>query len=93
VYGPLGDLLWKPDLGLNEQTLEINTWICPAFHHEMVLRDEIWFASTLQPKINEFWFDIEKAKLGEFTVPESSRKKKDTKCEIVDSEPEQSGNA
>ena len=88
VYGPLGDLLWKPDLGLNEQTLEINTWICPAFHHEMVLRDEAWFASTLQPKINEFWADIEKAKAGEFTVPESSRKKKEQKYEIVDSEPE-----
>ena len=87
VYGPLGDLLWKPNLGLNEQTLEINTWICPAFHHEMVLRDEAWFASTLQPKINEFWADIEKAKLGEFTVPESSRKK-EIKCEIVDSDSE-----
>jgi hypothetical protein len=88
VYGPLGDLLWKPDLGLNEQTLEINTWICPAFHHEMVLRDEAWFASTLQPKINEFWSDIEKAKAGEFAVPESSRKKKEQKCEIVDSDTE-----
>ena len=94
VYGPLGDLAWKPDLGLNEQTLEINTWICPAFHHEMVLRDEAWFSSTLQPKINEFWLDIEKAKAGEFAVPESSRKKKESKCEIVDSEPElESGNA
>ena len=93
VYGPLGDLQWKPDLGLNEQTLEINTWICPAFHHEMVLRDEAWFTSTLQPKINEFWADIEKAKAGEFTVPESSRKKKESKCEIVDSEPEESGDA
>ena len=88
VYGPLGDLSWKPDLGLNEQTLEINTWICPAFHHEMVLRDEVWFTSVLQPKINEFWSDIEKAKAGEFVVPESSRKKKESKCEIVDSEPE-----
>ena len=89
VYGPLGDLTWKPDLGLNEQTLEINTWICPAFHHEMVLRDETWFTSTLQPKINEFWADVEKAKAGEFTVPESSRKKKESKCEIVDSDSEQ----
>lgn len=88
VYGPLGDLLWKPDLNLNEQTLEINTWICPAFHHEMVLRDEAWFSSTLQPKIDAFWLDIEKAKAGEFAVPESSRKKKVAVCEIVDSEPE-----
>ena len=54
----------------------------------MVLRDEAWFTSTLQPKINEFWSDIEKAKAGEFVVPESSRKKKEQKCEIVDSDSE-----
>jgi hypothetical protein len=51
------------------------------------LRDEVWFAS-LKPKIDEFWADVEKAKLGEFTVPESTRKKKEVVCEIVDSEPE-----
>ena len=87
IYGPVGDLKWKPDLGLNEQTMETNMWVCPSFHHETVLRDEVWFAS-LKPKIDEFWADVEKAKLGEFTVPESTRKKKEVVCEIVDSEPE-----
>jgi hypothetical protein len=87
IYGPVGDLAWKPDLGLNEQTMETNMWVCPAFHHETVLRDEIWFAS-LKPKIDEFWSDVEKAKQGLFTVPESTRKKKEVVCEIVDSEPE-----
>lgn len=87
AYGPVGDLKWKPDLGLNEQTLEINTWVCPKFHHETVLRDEIWF-SNIMPKINEFWADIERAKQGDFSVPESSRKKKDVVCAIVDSDPE-----
>jgi hypothetical protein len=38
--------------------------------------------------LEEFWQDVEKAKKGEFTLPESSRKKKDVVCEIVDSEPE-----
>ena len=87
VYGPVGDLAWTPDLGLNEQTLQLNTWICSAFHHERVLRDEGWF-NALWPKLESFWLDVEKAKKGEFQLPESSRKKKDVVCEIVDSEPE-----
>jgi len=87
VYGPVGDLDWKPDLGLNEQTLQLNTWSCTGLHHERVLRDAAWFG-TLWPKLEEFWTDVGRAKAGEFTLPESSRKKKDTVCEIVDSEPE-----
>ena len=88
VYGPIGDLDWKPILGLNEQTLELNTWKCEALHHERVQRDQAWFASLL-PKLEEFWIDVEKAKIGEFTLPESSRKKKDVACLIVDEEPDQ----
>jgi hypothetical protein len=87
VYGPVGDMDWTPDLGLNEQTLEVNTWVCRGLHHERVMRDAAWFAG-LWPKLEEFWADVEKAKRGEFTLPESTRKKKDTVCEIVDSEPE-----
>jgi hypothetical protein len=83
LYGPLGNIEWKPDLGLNERILELNTWICENIHHERVYRDEAWFAS-LKPKLDEFWIDIEKAKLGEFILPESSRKKKDIPCMIVD---------
>jgi len=83
VYGPLGDLNWIPDLGLNEKTLEINSWACENIHHERVHRDEAWFAS-LMPKIEEFWLDIEKAKKGEFVLPESSRKKKEAVCMIDD---------
>lgn len=83
VYGPLGDLNWIPDLGLNEKTMEINSWACEKIHHERVHRDEAWFAS-LMPKIEEFWLDIEKAKRGEFILPESSRKKKEAICMIAD---------
>ena len=82
AYGPIGDLEWIPDLGLNEKTLEINSWVCEKIHHERVHRDEAWFAS-LMPKIEEFWLDIEKAKKGEFILPESSRKKK-VVCMIED---------
>lgn len=88
VYGPLYDLDWKPELGLNEKVLEINQWVCDKIHHERVYRDEAWFAS-LMPKIEEFWSDVEKSKLGEFILPESSRKKKEVACLIQDdSEPE-----
>ena len=92
IYGPINNLEWKPDLGLNEQTLEINTWTCDEMHHETVLRDQVWFGN-LWPKLNEFWSDVEKAKRGEFTLPESSRKKKDIVCEIVDSDHEPQGEA
>lgn len=85
VYGPIGDMEWKPTLGLNERTLELNTWKCEAFHHERVQRDEAWFASLL-PKLEEFWQDVEKAKVGDFTLPESSRKKKEIACLIVEDE-------
>ena len=87
IYGPLNDMTWTPDLGLNEQLLELNTWACDNMHHETVLRDKVWFAN-LTPKLNEFWSDIEKAKLGEFVIPESTRKKKEAVCEIVDSDHE-----
>jgi hypothetical protein len=86
LYGPVGDMDWKPDLGLNECVLETNTWKCEKIHHVRVYRDVAWFAS-LKPKLDDFWADIEKAKAGEFVLPESSRKKKDVACMIADDSP------
>ena len=86
VYGPLCELKWQPDLGLNERVLEINMWVCDKYHHERVRRDQAWF-SSLMPKLEEFWQDVEKAKLDQFVVPESTRKKKDVVCMIVDDPP------
>jgi hypothetical protein len=88
-YGPVNDLVWKPDLGLNEQTLQLNIWISSGIHHERVLRDEGWFG-TLWARLEEFWADVALAKEGKFTLPESSRKKKEVVCEIVDSDTEES---
>ena len=88
VYGPLGDLSWRPDLELNQQTLELNVWTSRDYFHTTVYRDAAWF-ETLKPKLDEFWLDVERAKKGEFVLPESSRKKADTKCLIVDSEPDE----
>ena len=90
IYGPINNVNWKPanELGLNEQVLELNPWSCQKFYHETVVRDEAWFTS-IKPKLDEFWKDVERAANGDFVVPESSRKKKATVCEIIDSEPEQ----
>jgi hypothetical protein len=91
LYGPVGDLDWKPDLGLNERVLETNAWKCEKIHHVRVYRDEAWF-SALKPKLDEFWDDIEKAKSGEFVLPESSRKKKEVTCMIADDSPSEEEN-
>jgi hypothetical protein len=83
VYGPIANLDWTPDLGLNERVLETNIWKCEKIHHVRVYRDDAWFLG-LRPKLDEFWSDIEKAKSGEFVLPESSRKKKEVTCMIAD---------
>jgi hypothetical protein len=83
VYGPIRDMKWSPDLGLNERVLELHTWKCEGYHHVRVYRDEEWFRN-LTPKLDEFWVDVEKAKIGEFLLPESSRKKKEVICLIQD---------
>uniref|UniRef100_A0A6C0DJW4 YqaJ viral recombinase domain-containing protein n=1 Tax=viral metagenome TaxID=1070528 RepID=A0A6C0DJW4_9ZZZZ len=88
LYGPLANLEWTPDLGLNERVLETNIWKCEKIHHVRVYRDEAWFLS-LKPKLDEFWADIEKAKAGEFILPESSRKKKEVACMIADDSSEE----
>jgi hypothetical protein len=89
IYGPINNVDWNPvnELGLNERILELNPWSCQKFHHETVIRDEAWFTS-IKPKLDEFWKDVERAANGNFVVPESSRKKKAVICEIIDSEPE-----
>lgn len=87
IYGPTRDLKWKPDLGLNEKVIEVNTWKCEKIHHERVYRDEAWF-NSLKPKLDEFWQDVKNAVDGTFQLPESSRKKKPVECLIQDdSEP------
>jgi hypothetical protein len=49
-----------------------------------VQKNEDWWTG-IQPTINDFWRDVEKAKCGEFIVPELSRprKVKEDKCIIV----------
>jgi len=49
------------------------------------MRSEEWWRS-LQPFIETFWEDVEKAKRGEFTIPDSTRLTKRVRedpCQIV----------
>jgi hypothetical protein len=89
MYGPIKDLQWTPQLASGEKIIETNVWTCDKFHHERVLRNKAWF-NSLRPMIESFWNDVEQAKLGNFVLPESSRKRKDKVCLIVDDPDEKS---
>ena len=82
-YGPLGNMEWAPTLEAGWDIVERIPWYLEKCWIQPVSRDEAWFQSIL-PLIDAFWGDVEKARKGEFTVPESSVKKKTVACAIVD---------
>ena len=54
-------------------------------YEQVVSRSEEWWTS-IKPVIDVFWEDVEKARRGDFVVPESSRpakKPKEEKCIIL----------
>jgi hypothetical protein len=65
---------------MNEVIVEIIPWTLHQWSEQQVRRSEEWWVA-LQPIIQTFWEDVEKAKRGEFTVPESSRPAKKAKTE------------
>jgi hypothetical protein len=75
---------YTPCLGPDETIAETIPWHCTHTHLKTVERDKAWFES-MQPHIESFWSDVQGAKHGTYILPESSRKKKEVKCEIVDS--------
>jgi hypothetical protein len=81
-YGALGDMEWKPEEE-GWDILERIPWYLEKVWIQPVVRDEAWFESIL-PLINDFWADVEKAKVGEFKIPESPMKKKTVACAIMD---------
>ena len=85
VYSPLNvDNNWTPDIKQDEEIVEINPWKLKQWNEQLVRRNEEWW-TALQPALNSFWEDVEKAKRGEFKVPESSRapiKPKTEPCRI-----------
>jgi putative phage-type endonuclease len=84
IYGTPNDEQWQPVLGEDEELVEMIPWRLMDLHEQAVLRSEDWWQST-KPLIDVFWEDVEKAKRGEFVVPESTRLGKhprDEKCII-----------
>jgi hypothetical protein len=85
-YSPVNcEVTWIPDVKDDEEIVEITDWRLFQWSEQVVVRSEEWWQS-LQPMIQTFWDDVEKAKRGEFEVPESSRpakKPKVEKCMIV----------
>ena len=83
VYSTLNTLGNPPTLQEGETILETVPWTTSEFYLTTVERSRSWFASV-QPKIDSFWKDVESAKQGTFVLPETSRKRKDTMCMIID---------
>jgi hypothetical protein len=73
IYSPVNvDSTWMPEIQEGEEVVELIPWRLHQWGEQMVKRNEEWWAA-LQPIMDAFWQDVEKAKRGEFTVPESSR--------------------
>ncbi len=62
-------------------------WYIESYHMEVVSRERAWYHSTKQLR-DDFWSNVEKAKKGQFKVPEPSPKRqKANVCLISDSPP------
>jgi hypothetical protein len=81
-YSPLQLIDWLPNLQGTEQLLERIPWWTSKWFLKTVGRSREWFASV-QPAIQSFWEDVQKAKEGTFVLQESSRKPKDPVCKII----------
>ena len=81
VYSPVNcDTRWLPMLQMDEVIIEIIPWSVHQWHEQQVRRSDEWWVA-LQPIIHTFWEDVEKAKRGEFIIPESLRPTKKAKTD------------
>ena len=81
-YSPLNDTEWKPEVCSDTEVIvEVIPWWTTTWYITTVGRSRQWFASV-QPAIQSFWMDVEKAKQGTFELPISMRKPKETVCLI-----------
>jgi putative phage-type endonuclease len=69
---------WQPILEDHEEVVEWIPWRLMKWSEQVVARNEEWW-EALQPVLRTFWEDVEKAKRGEFTIPESTRPNKRAK--------------
>jgi putative phage-type endonuclease len=72
---------WKPTIADMEDIVEMIPWKLVKWSEHLVTKNESWW-NSLQPILEAFWQDVEKAKRGEFTIPESTRPSKKPKMEI-----------
>jgi len=87
IYSPVNCESWTPDT--QDEIVEMIPWKLVQWGEQIVTRSEEWWASIV-PLMDAFWEDVEKAKRGEFVVPESTRKRKD--CQIVFTKLDHDGN-
>lgn len=85
-YSPLHAQEHSSTLAEHEQVAEVIPWWTNQWFLKTVGRSRAWFASV-QPAIQSFWEDVERARQGTFIVPPSSRKKKEDVCLIRDESP------
>lgn len=75
---------WQPEMKEGEEMIEITPWKLSQWSEQLIMRNEDWWKG-MQPHFEAFWSDVEKAKQGEFQVPDSTRpskKQKTEKCMI-----------
>ena len=86
IYSPVNaDSEWKPEIKDDEEVIEIIPWRLYEWSEQVITRSEEWWTS-IKPIIDKFWEDVEKAKRGDFVVPESTRPAKrprEEKCMIM----------
>lgn len=75
---------WEPMLADGEEVVEYIPWRLMRWSEQLVVRNEEWW-NALQPILRTFWEDVERAKRGEFVIPESTRPAKKPKTMANDS--------
>lgn len=78
-YGPVnGPVDWEPMMEDHEEVVERIPWRLMRWSEQVVARNEEWW-EALQPVLRTFWEDVERAKRGEFSIPETTRPSKRAK--------------
>jgi len=94
-YTPVNDTEWRPTLAEGEEIVEEIAWHTNVWFLTTVKRSRDWYQSLGVPAEEAFWKDVEAAKTGAWTLPESSRKPREAKPKyaFVDTESEKSEKA
>lgn len=86
LYSPVNvNTEWIPEIKNGEEIVEIIPWRLIQWSEQTVIRSEEWW-THIKPIIDSFWNDVEKAKKGQFVIPESTRPTKrlrEEKCMII----------